>query len=116
MTPRRIIEDYLVITWRKFGVPWKEISHRLGRPAKTLGSRHLRIRRGETARRLGVRKYKPTDKKPKKAYNATTRKCLGCGADFKSEWEGNRLCRDCKGTRAYRSGDDYTAPYGLHLR
>ena len=118
MTTRRIIEDYLMITWRKFGLPWKEISRRLGKPPKTLGSRYGRIRTGNSARRLGIVKTPRTISKPesKRTYNAARRKCLGCGSEFNSEWEGNRLCRPCKNSRMYRSGDDYTSPYELHLR
>ncbi len=28
--------------------------------------------------------------------NKKKRKCLGCGKDFNSKWEGNRMCQPCK--------------------
>ena len=33
-----------------------------------------------------------------------TRRCLMCREDFESEWAGERICRRCKGTTAWRTG------------
>lgn len=33
-----------------------------------------------------------------------TRKCLRCSTEFQSEWSGERVCRRCKGSNAWRSG------------
>lgn len=38
------------------------------------------------------------------------RKCLKCKATFQSEWAGERVCRRCKGTNAWRNG----LPAGSH--
>lgn len=35
---------------------------------------------------------------------ARTRKCLMCGADFPSKWAGERICRKCKSSTAWRRG------------
>lgn len=32
------------------------------------------------------------------------RKCLMCGQEFSSEWAGDRICRRCKATEAWRRG------------
>lgn len=32
------------------------------------------------------------------------RRCLMCGETFESEWAGERICRRCKATTAWRSG------------
>jgi hypothetical protein len=32
------------------------------------------------------------------------RRCLRCDAEFHSEWSGERICRHCKGTSAWRNG------------
>lgn len=32
------------------------------------------------------------------------RRCLMCGQPFLSEWAGERICRNCKGTAAWRTG------------
>ena len=33
-----------------------------------------------------------------------TRRCLMCGQSFESEWAGERVCRRCKSTEAWRRG------------
>lgn len=33
-----------------------------------------------------------------------TRICLLCRSDFESEWSGERICKRCKGTAAWKSG------------
>lgn len=33
-----------------------------------------------------------------------TRRCLLCGRSFLSEWAGERVCRNCKSTEAWRRG------------
>ncbi len=35
---------------------------------------------------------------------AKTRSCLVCRESFPSEWAGERICRKCKSTAAWRSG------------
>lgn len=37
-------------------------------------------------------------------FEAKTRKCLMCGETFKSEWAGERVCKSCKSTSAWRTG------------
>ena len=32
------------------------------------------------------------------------RRCLMCGDEFLSEWSGNRICKRCKSSTAWRSG------------
>lgn len=32
------------------------------------------------------------------------RRCLLCGNSFPSEWAGERVCRKCKSTTAWRNG------------
>lgn len=32
------------------------------------------------------------------------RKCLLCSTDFESEWAGERVCKKCKATAAWRQG------------
>lgn len=32
-----------------------------------------------------------------------TRRCLMCGQSFQSEWAGERVCKKCKSTTAWRS-------------
>ncbi len=33
-----------------------------------------------------------------------TRKCLMCNAKFDSAWAGERICKKCKSTEAWRRG------------
>lgn len=33
-----------------------------------------------------------------------SRRCLRCNANFQSEWAGERICRRCKNTTAWRNG------------
>jgi hypothetical protein len=35
---------------------------------------------------------------------AKTRKCLFCHQHFPSEWAGERVCKKCKATAAWRQG------------
>ena len=49
---------------------------------------------------------------PDKPIVITERKCLMCGNPFQSEGAHNRICADCKSTRAWRTasmGDDLQA-------
>jgi hypothetical protein len=39
-----------------------------------------------------------------RAPEAKTRKCLVCQTPFPSAWAGERVCRRCKATSAWRSG------------
>ena len=39
-----------------------------------------------------------------RAQVAKTRKCLVCKAPFLSAWAGERVCRRCKATSAWRGG------------
>ena len=32
------------------------------------------------------------------------RSCLKCQAKFQSEWAGERICRNCKGSSTWRNG------------
>ena len=32
------------------------------------------------------------------------RKCLMCGNSFESAWSGERICKRCKGSSAWKSG------------
>lgn len=32
------------------------------------------------------------------------RKCLRCATSFQSEWAGERICKRCKSTAAWRTG------------
>lgn len=41
-----------------------------------------------------------------------TRSCLRCRSDFQSEWAGERICKRCKGTAAWREGIPGTAHAG----
>jgi hypothetical protein len=34
-----------------------------------------------------------------------TRTCLRCQSPFESAWAGERICRPCKSTHAWRSGE-----------
>ena len=45
-------------------------------------------------------------KKPASEPGADTkvRKCLVCEEDFESQWAGERICRKCKSSAAWRSG------------
>jgi hypothetical protein len=36
--------------------------------------------------------------------DAKTKPCLICKSPFPSEWAGERICRKCKSTTAWRSG------------
>tara|TARA_R100001086_G_scaffold101173_1_gene50707 strand:- start:453 stop:647 length:195 start_codon:yes stop_codon:yes gene_type:complete len=49
-------------------------------------------------------KEKPNNwyKKPKEKENITLRKCLPCGKMFDSWGPGNRICKECKTSSAYK--------------
>ena len=49
---------------------------------------------------------KRDDKKPAAEHSAETkvRRCLKCKRSFLSAWAGERICRPCKSTEAWRSG------------
>ena len=40
---------------------------------------------------------------PREGYIAKQRRCLMCGDTFRSEHAGERICRKCKSTAAWRS-------------
>ena len=72
----------------KDGVPAIEIGAALGRSESAVERKVERLRGNErTRRRL---------KRPRQAAAKAKRKCLTCGAMFKSESIGNRICETCK--------------------
>jgi len=46
----------------------------------------------------------PTKDEEEQAPSQKTRKCLFCSTDFLSEWSGERVCKKCKATAAWRQG------------
>lgn len=52
------------------------------------------------------------DIEPTPAPTDKTRKCLMCPRSFKSTWAGERICRRCKDTEAWRTGQDFEARVG----
>ena len=47
---------------------------------------------------------KNTKPESDKVYEAKQRKCLKCRSEFLSEWPGERVCKSCKSTSAWRDG------------
>ena len=41
----------------------------------------------------------------KKLYKARERKCLMCSRHFSSEWSGNRVCKKCRTSSAWKEGN-----------
>lgn len=41
---------------------------------------------------------------PERKYEAKIRLCLKCREEFRSEWPGERICRSCKSSSAWREG------------
>ena len=41
---------------------------------------------------------------PDRQYETKTRKCLRCREEFMSSWPGERICRTCKSSSAWREG------------
>jgi hypothetical protein len=54
----------------------------------------------------GAYDYGKDHSKPKsdRVYQVKKRHCLTCGDPMRSEWSGERVCKRCKGTAAWRSG------------
>jgi uncharacterized paraquat-inducible protein A len=48
----------------------------------------------------------PDHRKPERdiAYEPKLRHCLMCSTHFTSEWPGERVCKRCKSTAAWRQG------------
>ena len=46
----------------------------------------------------------PTKNEEEQIPAQKTRKCLFCSQDFPSEWAGERVCKKCKATAAWRQG------------
>jgi hypothetical protein len=51
---------------------------------------------------LGVNDEQPGE--ARRASEEKIRKCLVCKSPFPSSWSGERVCRRCKSTSAWRSG------------
>lgn len=73
------------------------------------GVRHRLIKLGLRDGALrGPEKPKRRAAKPERP-EPTQRRCLMCRDEFPSEWAGERVCGSCKGTAAWRSGEnDYS--------
>ncbi len=41
---------------------------------------------------------------PDRTYEPQERKCLKCREEFLSAWPGERICRTCKSSSAWREG------------
>lgn len=46
----------------------------------------------------------PTKDEDRPAMTQKVRKCLLCSTEFESEWAGERVCKKCKATAAWRQG------------
>ena len=48
----------------------------------------------------------PTKDEERQMHTQTqkVRKCLLCSTNFESEWAGERVCKKCKATAAWRQG------------
>jgi hypothetical protein len=46
----------------------------------------------------------PTKEEEHEHHTQKTRKCLLCATHFESEWAGERVCKKCKATAAWRQG------------
>lgn len=48
----------------------------------------------------------PEHRKPERdvQYESKARRCLMCNSRFESEWPGERVCKRCKSTAAWRQG------------
>jgi hypothetical protein len=77
------------------GLSPREIAAKLGCP------------RYRVERALGLRQ--PVSK-PRPAQPTKRRPCMTCGSTFTSEGPHNRVCTPCKGTRAWRDGNDFSHP------
>ncbi len=44
------------------------------------------------------------DEEFREHHTQKTRKCLLCTTNFESEWAGERVCKKCKATAAWRQG------------
>lgn len=47
---------------------------------------------------------------PNQIDKKATRKCLGCGEQFESDGFGNRICPRCKGSVAFKTGENSFEP------
>jgi len=45
-----------------------------------------------------------TKDEERELHTQKVRKCLLCSTDFESEWAGERVCKKCKATAAWRQG------------
>ncbi len=45
-----------------------------------------------------------TDKKPELNLEIKERRCLMCGERYESTWSGDRICKRCRQTAAWRQG------------
>ena len=76
--------------------------------AKRLGVTPSSVRR--RARKLGLlethyERYARESEKPKQI---KCRKCLRCSREFMSKGAGNRICKSCRDSRAFKTAPDYT--------
>jgi hypothetical protein len=46
----------------------------------------------------------PSSEEEQEKSTRKVRKCLLCSTDFESEWAGERVCKKCKATAAWRQG------------
>lgn len=50
--------------------------------------------------------------KPDNADARKRRKCLMCSNQFNSDWAGDRVCKSCRNSRAWKDGDTQR-PYNV---
>jgi hypothetical protein len=51
-----------------------------------------------------------TKPEPEKKHTPKTRQCLRCSRDFRSNWIGNRVCRQCKSSSDWSEGMPLLGP------
>ncbi len=71
--------------------------HRLGVTGADPGKPNEELREKRRLNRRG------RECRPQHDLSWVDRMCLWCRETFKSEWVGNRICRQCKGREAWRS-------------
>ena len=73
-----------------------------GQPDPKLAKQRIQIRK--------KREYRPQFERQ----DRKMRRCLGkCGKMFRSDWNGERVCPNCKATQEFKDGEN--GPFKVHL-
>ncbi len=94
-----------VLDWRSFAIDAIEVRRDLPKKLLCAAQKKCRISLELLLYNRAMSSSEKNSKpEPDRTYEPKERKCLKCREEFLSSWPGERICRTCKSSSAWREG------------